>query len=103
MESSSDSEVEPLHSDGHWLSDPPAYSTGESSLNHPLTPPPNLSIQGHTGPVNCASYSFDGKYIVSGSTDVRVWDAQTGSPVLGPLKIDRDATFWSVAFSPNGR
>ncbi|KAG8711267.1 hypothetical protein FRC08_016095 [Ceratobasidium sp. 394] len=42
--------------------------------------------------------------IVSGSGDgtVRIWDAETGDPVLEPLKGHTEAVL-SVAFSPNGR
>ena len=35
----------------------------------PSTPPPNLIIRGHTNIVYCATFSCDGKQIVSGSKD----------------------------------
>ncbi|KAG8704636.1 hypothetical protein FRC08_002124, partial [Ceratobasidium sp. 394] len=48
--------------------------------------------------------SSDSHRIVSGSNDgtVRIWDAETGDPVLEPLKGHTGVVF-SVAFSPNGR
>ncbi|KAG9095501.1 hypothetical protein FS749_010340 [Ceratobasidium sp. UAMH 11750] len=48
--------------------------------------------------------SPDSRRIVSGSYDgtVRIWDAETGDPVLEPLKGHTGAVY-SVAFSPNGR
>jgi WD40 repeat protein len=65
---------------------------------------PKLTLQGHTDCVNCATFSQDGKYIVSGGDDhtVRIWDAHTGNPTLGPLNIHTDAVF-CVALSPDGR
>lgn len=38
------------------------------------------TLQGHTGEVQCASFSRDGKYIVTGGRDgAKVWDARTGA------------------------
>lgn len=58
---------------------------------------------GHKGAVNSAAFSPDGKQIVSGSDDstVRVWDAETGETIVGPLRghIGRVS---SVSFSPDG-
>jgi WD40 repeat protein len=69
-----------------------------------VTPPPTLLIQGHSGPVYCALFSPDGKYIVSaGEPDVWIWDAQTGKSVFGPLETGGNRAVCSVAFSPNGR
>ena len=50
---------------------------------------PNLILRGHTDVVYCATFSSDGKLIISGSRDctVMVWNAQTRKPVLGPLKM----------------
>ncbi|KAG9089498.1 hypothetical protein FS749_001281 [Ceratobasidium sp. UAMH 11750] len=54
--------------------------------------------------VNSVAVSPDSHRIVSGSDDgtVRIWDAETGDPVLEPLKGHTGAVC-SVAFSPNGR
>ena len=59
---------------------------------------------GHTPPVQCVRYSPNGYYIVSGSSDsnIRVWDAETGSAVGKPFKGHTD-TVLSVAYSPDGR
>jgi WD40 repeat protein len=67
---------------------------------HPA-PPLNLTIRGHTATVNGASFSPNGKYIVSGSDDrdIQVWDAQTGNSVLGPLKMNSSV---GAVFSQNG-
>jgi WD40 repeat protein len=69
-----------------------------------LGPSPNLTMRGHTDKVYCATFSPDGKCIVSGSKDrtVRVWDAQTGNLTLGPLRMHTHSV-WCVAFSPNSR
>jgi WD40 repeat protein len=65
---------------------------------------PNLTLHGHTDLVFCATFSHDGKYIVSGSKDhtVLIWDAQTGNHVLGSLKR-HTRSVECVVFSPNGR
>ena len=81
-----------------------ARPTPDVSHARPSTPPPNLIIRGHTGRILGATFSLDGTRIVSGSDDctIRVWDAQTGNPVLGPLKMHTSFVL-SVAFSLNGR
>ncbi|KAG9086618.1 hypothetical protein FS749_003521 [Ceratobasidium sp. UAMH 11750] len=54
--------------------------------------------------VLCVAFSPNSRRIVSGSDDgtVRIWDAETGDPVLEPLKGHTRGVN-SVAFSPNGR
>ena len=49
---------------------------------------PPLEWFGHNGSVNCVTYSPDGCYIVSGSSDnqILIWDAETGSAVGKPLE-----------------
>ena len=52
---------------------------------------------------HCATFSCDGKYIVSGSpSEVRIWDAQTGKSALGPLKhLSHDTKYlWVTIISP---
>jgi WD40 repeat protein len=67
------------------------------------TPTSTLIIRGYTDTVSCTAFSLDGKKIASGSKGgtIRVWGAQTGNHLLGPLEIH---TEWvkCVTFSPNG-
>ena len=62
-------------------------------------PAPPLEWIGHTGGVNCTSYSPDGSHIVTGSDDstVRIWDAETGTTVGEPLKGHTE-NVWGVAY-----
>jgi WD40 repeat protein len=54
--------------------------------------------------VRSVSYSPDGRHIVSGSDDktIRIWDAETGAAVGGPLE-GHTGSVLSVAYSPDGR
>ena len=63
----------------------------------------NLRMTGHTGTITCSTFSPDGKRIASGGEDrtIRIWDAQTGSPILEPLKMHTKSIL-CVAFSPDG-
>ncbi|EGN94359.1 hypothetical protein SERLA73DRAFT_162987 [Serpula lacrymans var. lacrymans S7.3] len=60
--------------------------------------------EGHTDSISDVSSSPDGKFITSGAMDstVRVWDAETGDLVLGPLQ---GHSHWikSVTFSPDSK
>jgi WD40 repeat protein len=60
------------------------------------------TIPAHTSEVWTVMFSPDGSYIASGSVDstVKLWDRQTGSPVL-TLKHPAGVTY--LAFSPNGK
>ena len=76
----------------------------DTSHSRPSTPPPELTIQGHTDDIFCAAFSSDGRRIASGSKDrtIRVWDAQTGNAVPGPPKMHTNGV-WCVTFSPDGK
>ena len=60
-------------------------------------------LLGHSGTVQSATFSPDGRRIVTASSDhtARVWDAQTGHEIVC-LKAHTDALS-SAAFSPDGR
>src|SRR5262249_33967750 len=61
-------------------------------------------LQGQTGLVDSASFSPDGKRVVTGSSNdatARVWDAQTGRE-LGQLR-GHTGTVVSASFSPDGK
>ncbi len=61
-------------------------------------------LRGHTNVVRSASFSPNGKYVVSASNDktVRIWDAKTGQQVGSPLEGHTDRVN-SASFSPDGR
>jgi WD40 repeat protein len=46
-----------------------SHSITQASSPSLLTPAPNQTLRGHTGEVWCATFSANGKYIVSGSWD----------------------------------
>ncbi|KIM26666.1 hypothetical protein M408DRAFT_72315 [Serendipita vermifera MAFF 305830] len=60
-------------------------------------------FSGHTQWVWSVSFSPDGTRIVSGSSDntIRVWDAETGETLTGPLEGHTDEVS-SVSFFPDG-
>jgi WD40 repeat protein len=82
----------------------PSHVISQPSSPLPLTFQKNITMRGHTDMVLCATFSADGKYVVSGSVDhtIRIWDAQSGNLVLGPLEMHTDDVI-CVAFSPSGR
>ncbi|KAJ6450552.1 hypothetical protein C8R47DRAFT_1181444 [Mycena vitilis] len=61
-------------------------------------------LEGHTSVVLSVAFSSDGKHIVSGADDrsVRIWDAESGEQLGGPLEGHTDCVR-SVAFSPDGK
>jgi WD40 repeat protein len=62
-----------------------------------------FAIIGHTATVYAATFSSDGRMIVSASRDgaLRLWDASTGKPIGKPL-ITRGGTVRGAAFNPDG-
>ncbi|MDQ2716799.1 MAG: serine/threonine protein kinase [Chloroflexota bacterium] len=62
-----------------------------------------LTYTGHKDVVNTVAWSYDGRYIASGSNDttVQVWDAVTGQPIYTYTK-HRDVVL-SVTWSPDGK
>ena len=83
----------------------PAYASEALSVFHEAgaTDAAVLAITGHTGPVRFATFSPDGRQIVTASYDksARIWDAATGRQVL-KLSGHTDRVL-SAAFSPDGR
>ncbi len=67
-------------------------------------PAPPLVWTGHASAVLCVSYSPNGTRIVTGSGDntIRIWDAESGAVVCGPIMGHR-ASVRSIAHSPDGR
>jgi WD40 repeat protein len=54
---------------------------------------------GHTMSVSTLCWSRDSQRVVSGSNDgARVWNAETGETILGPLKL---TDVWAVVYSPD--
>src|SRR6266576_2673764 len=67
--------------------------------------PASISVfGGHADAVSSVAFSQDSKRIVSGSHDqtIRIWDAETGEVVVGPLKGHTEGVS-SVAFSQDSR
>src|SRR5204863_5296014 len=64
--------------------------------------PKLTQLWSHQGPVTWAEFSRDGRRVVTASSDhtARVWDAETGAPVTGPLRHAGPVA--SSRFSPNG-
>jgi WD40 repeat protein/serine/threonine protein kinase len=61
-----------------------------------------LTLKGHADYVNSASFSPDGKRIVSTSVDgsIKIWDSQTGPKTL---TFTSHPNLYCVVFSPDGR
>jgi WD40 repeat protein len=59
-------------------------------------------VPAHNNWVTCLAYSDDGNWVASGGRDqfVRIWNARTGAPVLGPL--NHGGWVYAVALSPDG-
>ncbi|KIK23000.1 hypothetical protein PISMIDRAFT_101278, partial [Pisolithus microcarpus 441] len=61
-------------------------------------------LEGHADKVLSVGFSFDSKRIVSGSWDktMRIWDAERGVQIGGPLEGHTDWV-WAVGFSSDGK
>jgi WD domain, G-beta repeat len=66
--------------------------------NSPVEVVPTL---GHYTPVNCLAFSPDGRTIVSGSSELKLWDAASGRELRS--LIGHAGRVFAVAFSPDGR
>ncbi|CAE7229955.1 unnamed protein product [Rhizoctonia solani] len=62
-----------------------------------------IAHEGHTDDVNSIAFSPDSKSVISGSSDktVRIWDANSSSPIGEPLQGHSSSVF-SVSYSPLG-
>jgi eukaryotic-like serine/threonine-protein kinase len=60
-----------------------------------------LTLKGHTGVVRSLAYSPDGNRIVSGSVEIKVWDAVTGLETLTFEGLHNVVS--SLAWSPDGK
>ena len=59
------------------------------------------TFEGHKGGVNSVDYSSDGRFVVSGSSTVRIWDVDTGECVKILKGHTGDVN--GVSFSPNNQ
>lgn len=62
-----------------------------------------FTLKGHTGYVQCESYSPDGRWIVTGAQDSTaiLWDASNGNPIR--RFVGHQGVVASLAFSPDGK
>ena len=62
-----------------------------------------LRFVGHDGPVQCVSFSPDGRLLASGGHDatVRIWLVEDGTELA--CLSGHEKAVWSVAFGPDGR
>jgi WD40 repeat protein len=70
------------------------FDTDSAQVVHTLT--------GHTAEVRDATFSRDGRHLLSGSNDktIRVWDVRTGDELV---KVEKGFPVSCVALSPDGR
>ena len=63
-----------------------------------------MTLIGHTGGINSCAFSFDGKQIVSGSSDntLKIWNAETGKEIRS-FTTGHTNLINSSFFSPDGK
>jgi WD40 repeat protein/serine/threonine protein kinase/tetratricopeptide (TPR) repeat protein len=90
-----------LTGSGNFLGD--GLPTGEARLWDAATGKPVGKPFKHEGDVQHASFSPDGRRLVTASKDhtVRVWDVRTGQPLLPPLRLGGEVHH--ASFSADGR
>src|SRR5438552_14878751 len=84
-----------------WLN--PAVPEAEAEISRGAQSSVMIAEAKHNGGVYSASFSPDGRQVLTASEDdrtARIWDAQTGQTVV-MMKLDD--TVWGAAFSPDGR
>src|SRR5262245_25080120 len=58
-----------------------------------------VPVLGHSAPVKSVAFSPDGARVLSGSSDLKLWDAATGALIR---TFEASGSVYSVAFSPDG-
>lgn len=77
---------------------------GEDALRRALlSPPVELTLDGHSGAVYSVAYDHEGKRLVTASEDgtARIWDAATGREKI--ILLGHTGDVYSASFSPNGQ
>jgi WD40 repeat protein len=75
----------------------------EDALRTVLAHPARATLRGHTGRVNTAAFSPDGRWLLTASADgtARVWEVSSHQTARELVAHRREVT--SAAFSPDGR
>ncbi|MGZ9223046.1 MAG: nSTAND1 domain-containing NTPase, partial [Anaerolineales bacterium] len=80
-----------------------ACDSDQLKLYDPIAGELLMELSGHKGDVISVSFSHDGKYLATGSTDttVRIWDVSNGDLIR--VLEGHSAEVGGVAFSPDGK